>query len=134
MEPLAAVQSARVYHRVNMILMSINLFNTLYNPKMIFFFYFLFCNVQLIPNVVSYEDWTVVDGEHIELSEERKQFLRERGHQLKAKGGGAICQLVVQNLTNTLDLGRKIIRADNIVRGTLTAVSDPRKGGWPAAM
>ncbi|KAL7096848.1 hypothetical protein ACP275_10G106100 [Erythranthe tilingii] len=104
MDPLAAVQSARVYHR-------------------------------LIPNVVSYENWTVVDGEHIELSEERKEFLRERGHQLEAKAGGAICQLVVQNLTtNRVDgLGRKT-KLDNVVRGVLTAVSDPRKGGWPAAM
>ncbi|EYU27245.1 hypothetical protein MIMGU_mgv1a023702mg [Erythranthe guttata] len=104
MDPLAGVQSARVYHR-------------------------------LIPNVVSYENWTVVDGEHIELSEERKGFLRERGHQLDAKAGGAICQLVVQNLTtNTVDgFGRKT-KLDNVVRGVLTAVSDPRKGGWPAAM
>ncbi|KAI3443689.1 hypothetical protein Pfo_000354 [Paulownia fortunei] len=103
MEPLAAVQSARVYHR-------------------------------LIPNVVSYENWTVVDGEHIELSEERRQFLRERGHQLQAKAGGAICQLVVQNLTKTVtDLGRKL-KNDNVIYGILTAVSDPRKGGWPAAI
>ncbi|KAK6147788.1 hypothetical protein DH2020_018700 [Rehmannia glutinosa] len=102
MEPLAAVQSARVYHR-------------------------------LIPNVVSYENWTVVDGEHIELPEKRKQFLRERGHRLKAKAGGAICQLVVQNLTNIENMGRKL-KNDNVVHGVLTAVSDPRKGGWPAAM
>ncbi|KAI3447072.1 hypothetical protein Pfo_003737 [Paulownia fortunei] len=102
MEPLAAVQSARVYHR-------------------------------LIPNVVSYENWTVVDGEHIELSEKRKKFLRERGHQLQAKAGGAICQLVVQNLTNTVDLGRKV-KNDNVIHGKLTAVSDPRKGGRPAAI
>ncbi|KAK6147792.1 hypothetical protein DH2020_018704 [Rehmannia glutinosa] len=62
MEPLAAVQSARVYHR-------------------------------LIPNVVSHENWTVVDGEHIELPEKRKQFLRERGHRLKAKAGGQFVSL-----------------------------------------
>ncbi|KAL2251136.1 UNVERIFIED_CONTAM: Glutathione hydrolase 3 [Sesamum indicum] len=103
MEPLAAVQNARIYHR-------------------------------LIPNVVSYENWTVVDGEHIELSEERKQFLRERGHQLRAKAGGAICQLVVQNLTNRVEyLGRKV-KNENVFHGILTAVSDPRKGGWPAAI
>ncbi|KAL8503133.1 hypothetical protein ACS0TY_022031 [Phlomoides rotata] len=102
MEPLAAVQSARIYHR-------------------------------LIPNVVSYENWTVVDGEHIEVSGARKEFLRERGHQLQAKAGGAICQLVVQNLTSTRALGRKM-KNDNIVHGVLTAISDPRKGGSPAAI
>ncbi|XP_057768386.1 glutathione hydrolase 3-like isoform X2 [Salvia miltiorrhiza] len=92
-----------------------------------------FLLVQLIPNVVSYENWTVVDGEHIELSEKLKKFLRERGHQLQAKAGGAICQLVVQNLTNTAGLGRKV-RADDVLHGVLTAISDPRKGGQPAAM
>ncbi|KAH6806538.1 gamma-glutamyl transpeptidase 4 [Perilla frutescens var. frutescens] len=101
-EPLAAVDSARVYHR-------------------------------LIPNVVSYENWTVVDGEHIELSEDRKEFLRSRHHQLQAKAGGAICQLVVQNLSNSVNLGRKV-RGHNVVLGELTAISDPRKGGCPAAM
>ncbi|KAK4479103.1 hypothetical protein RD792_014614 [Penstemon davidsonii] len=103
MKPLAAVQKARVYHR-------------------------------LIPNVVSYENWTVVDGEHIELSEERKKFLRERGHRLHGKADGAICQLVVQDLEeNVMNLGRKL-RNGNVFRGILTAVSDPRKGGWPAAI
>ena len=83
--------------------------------------------VQLIPNIVYYENWTVIDGEHIELSGERQQFLRDRGHQVKAKAGGAICQLVVQNITN---LGRKVKNSN----GMLTGVSDPRKGGWPAAV
>uniref|UniRef100_A0A5B7C4H7 Putative gamma-glutamyltranspeptidase 3-like n=1 Tax=Davidia involucrata TaxID=16924 RepID=A0A5B7C4H7_DAVIN len=105
MEPLAAVQSPRVYHK-------------------------------LIPNVVLYENWTVLDGDHIELPEERKQFLEERGHQLEPKEGGAICQLVVQNLQNPMDKGwknRKVPK-DLIFRGMLTAVSDPRKDGRPAAI
>ncbi|CAI9759046.1 unnamed protein product [Fraxinus pennsylvanica] len=102
MKPLAAVRSARVYHK-------------------------------LIPNVVSYENWTVIDGEHIELSEENKQFLIERGHQLQGKAGGAICQLIVHNLTNSMDLGRKMIK-NKIFHGVLTAVSDPRKDGRPAAI
>lgn len=89
--------------------------------------------MQLVPNVVSYENWTVVDREHIELSEKLKDFLRERGHQLQAKAGGAICQLVVQNLTAAAGLGRKG-RGDDVLRGVLTAISDPRKGGKPAAM
>ncbi|KAL2500984.1 Gamma-glutamyltranspeptidase 3 [Forsythia ovata] len=88
---------------------------------------------KLIPNVVSYENWTVIDGEHIELSEENKQFLKERGHQLQGKAGGAICQLIVQNLTNSVDLGRKISK-NKVFRGILTAVSDPRKDGKPAAI
>ncbi|KAA8523203.1 hypothetical protein F0562_009626 [Nyssa sinensis] len=105
MEPLAAVQSPRVYHK-------------------------------LIPNVVLYENWTVLDGDHIELPEEREHFLEERGHQLEARGGGAICQFVVQTLQNPIDIGRKNgkVSKDKVFRGTLTAVSDPRKDGRPAAI
>ncbi|KAL3623681.1 hypothetical protein CASFOL_032497 [Castilleja foliolosa] len=102
MEPLAAVQSARIYHK-------------------------------LIPNVVLYENMTVVDGEHIELSEYSLEFLRERGHELEAKVGGAICQLVVQNLDHGMNMIRKV-KDENVFHGLLTAVSDPRKGGWPAAI
>ncbi|XP_023898527.1 glutathione hydrolase 3 [Quercus suber] len=105
MEPLAAVQNPRVYHK-------------------------------LIPNVVCYENWTVIDGYHIELSDERKIFLKERGHQLKALSGGAIVQLVVQTLQNHVYMGRKIGKYSNanLFHGTLTAVSDPRKDGRPAAV
>ncbi|XP_059638279.1 glutathione hydrolase 3 [Cornus florida] len=103
MEPLSAVQYPRVYHK-------------------------------LIPNVVLYENWTVIDGDHIELPEERQHFLEERGHQLQAKSGGAICQLVVQTLQPPIDMGRKKGKdsKDQVFRGTLTAVSDPRKDGRPA--
>lgn len=93
--------------------------------------------MQLIPNVVSYENWTVIDGEHIELGEESKLFLKERGHELKAKAGGAIVQFVVQTLQNPVDMGRKHVRDSKnaqIFHGTLTAVSDPRKDGRPAAV
>uniref|UniRef100_A0A5B7ALX6 Glutathione hydrolase n=1 Tax=Davidia involucrata TaxID=16924 RepID=A0A5B7ALX6_DAVIN len=105
MEPLAAVQSPRVYH-------------------------------QLIPNVVLYENWTVLDGDHIELPEEREHFLEERGHQLGAREGGAICQLVVQTLQNPIDIGRKNgeVSKEQVFHGTLTAVSDPRKDGRPATI
>ncbi|GMH23779.1 hypothetical protein Nepgr_025622 [Nepenthes gracilis] len=104
MEPLAAVQSPRVYHK-------------------------------LIPNNVLYENWTVIEGNHIELSEERKDFLKERGHQLKALTGGATCNLVVQELKKSNELGRKK-RAYNphLYHGILTAVSDFRKDGRPAAI
>lgn len=75
----------------------------------------------------------MVDGEHIELSEERKQFLRERGHELEPLAGGAICQFVVQDLKGTANFSRKV-RNNNVFHGLLTAISDPRKGGCPAAM
>lgn len=105
MEPLAAVQNPRVYHR-------------------------------LIPNIVSYENWTVIDGDHIELSDERKLFLQARGHELQAKAGGAITQLIVQRLGKPVKMGRKSGKNSNekVFHGTLTAVSDPRKDGRPAAV
>ncbi|XVF34958.1 hypothetical protein REPUB_Repub18cG0102900 [Reevesia pubescens] len=103
MEPLAAVQHPRIYHK-------------------------------LIPNVVSYENWTVIDGDHIELAEETKIFLAEKGHQLQAKSSGAIVQFVVQTLQNPIEMGRKYGKDTNIFHGTLTAVSDPRKDGKPAAL
>ena len=87
--------------------------------------------------MVSYENWTVIDGDHIELPDERRHFLEERGHQLQAKGGGGICQLVVQTLGNGgVHMGRKHGKnsPDQIFHGTLTAVSDTRKDGRPAAV
>eukprot|EP01018_Ginkgo_biloba_P038112 Gb_20998 [translate_table: standard] len=83
---------------------------------------------KLIPNIVLYENWTVVSGEHIELSDEAKVGLTERGHRLKAQSTGAICQLVVQNLQDPV----KIASDSQIFYGMLTAVSDPRKDGIPA--
>ncbi|CAN6680912.1 unnamed protein product [Malus baccata var. baccata] len=105
MDPLDAVQSPRIYHR-------------------------------LIPNIVSYENMTVIDGDHIELSDERKLFLLERGHKMQAKAGGAITQLVVQTLRNPANIGRKSGKnsTKQNFHGRLTAVSDPRKDGKPAAV
>ncbi|CAI9109296.1 OLC1v1009098C1 [Oldenlandia corymbosa var. corymbosa] len=71
---------------------------------------------ELIPNVVHYEDWKVVTGDHIEVPEEIRSFLKKRGHVLEGLAGGTICQFVVQDLKS----------------GKLVAVSDPRKGGFPA--
>lgn len=92
--------------------------------------------VQLIPNVVLYEDWTCLDGEHIELVSEVRQFLEERGHQLEAKSGGAISQLIVQDLRSAIPMGRENGKApkEQVLCGILTAVSDPRKDGKPAAI
>ncbi|XP_058108049.1 glutathione hydrolase 3 isoform X2 [Magnolia sinica] len=91
---------------------------------------------KLIPNVVLYENWTVIDGEHIELSEDNKIFLEERGHHLKAQATGAISQLVVHNLQNQLlNMGRKHTGFNSgVFHGLLTAVSDPRKDGQPAGL
>ncbi|KAK9101171.1 hypothetical protein Scep_024601 [Stephania cephalantha] len=83
----------------------------------------------LTPNVVMYENWTLRDGNHIELSEEDKLFLQERGHELMGKPRGAICQFIVQILTNSSKEG-----GDSVFHGKLTAVSDPRKNGRPAAL
>lgn len=90
---------------------------------------------KLIPNVVSYENVTVIDGEHIELPEEKVVFLEGRGHQLKADGIKAICQLITQTFESSVDLGLKNGRGSlgSVNFGTLTGVSDPRKDGRPAA-
>lgn len=90
---------------------------------------------KLIPNVVSYENVTVIDGEHIELPEEKVVFLQGRGHQLKADGIKSICQLITQTFESSVDLGRKNGRGSlgSVNFGMLTGVSDPRKDGRPAA-
>ncbi|XP_037409431.1 glutathione hydrolase 3-like [Triticum dicoccoides] len=98
MNPLAAVQSPRVYH-------------------------------SLVPNVVRYEDETVVDGEVIELKAEAREFLRRRGHVLKGTVWSAVCQMIVQDLQAPVSSG-----SENVFHGMLTAVSDPRKDGSPAGV
>lgn len=67
---------------------------------------------------------------------EVRQFLEERGHQLEAKSGGAISQLIVQDLRNAISMGLKNRKApkDQVLCRILTAVSDPRKDGKPAAV
>lgn len=93
--------------------------------------------MQLIPNVAKYENLTAPGGGHIEVSEELRHFLKERGHQLKETPSPlAITQLVVQDLNTPTSINRKISKHTNshTFHGTLTAVSDPRKGGCPAAI
>ncbi|XP_071686167.1 glutathione hydrolase 3-like [Rutidosis leptorrhynchoides] len=103
MDPLNAVQSPRVYHK-------------------------------LIPNVVHYENWTVIDGDHIELSDFRKRFLEERNHVLEPLAGGAVCQVIVQTIKKQSE-NRKMMydHEQQVLKGILTAVSDPRKDGLAAA-
>lgn len=90
--------------------------------------------LQLIPTVVCYENWTVIDGFHIKLSDERKIFLKERAHQLKAHAGELLSrfflfkklvQLVVQTLQCHINKGRKSGKDfnANLFHGTLTSVS-----------
>ncbi|KAJ8542020.1 hypothetical protein K7X08_016886 [Anisodus acutangulus] len=74
---------------------------------------------QLIPNVLQYENWTVVTGDHIELPAKTRAALKKKGHVLQSLSGGTICQFVVQEFKSS-----KL--------GKLVAVSDPRKGGVPA--
>lgn len=74
---------------------------------------------QLIPNELQYENWTVVTGDHVEAPAKISADLQKKGHVLKSIAGGTICQFVVQEFKSS-----KL--------GELVAVSDPRKGGFPA--
>ncbi|KAK8325579.1 hypothetical protein V6Z12_A11G061000 [Gossypium hirsutum] len=78
---------------------------------------------QLIPNVVMYENWTTVTGDHFEVSSRIRSDLQKKGHILRGLAGGAISQFIVHKLE-----GRKVKGSS----GELVAVSDPRKGGIPA--
>lgn len=85
--------------------------------------------MQLIPNVVHYENWTTVIGDHFELPEVTRAALWKKGHLLQSLAGGTICQLVV------VELGTVEKASNSSARGTsgvLVAVSDPRKGGFPS--
>ncbi|XP_057741061.1 glutathione hydrolase 1-like isoform X1 [Arachis stenosperma] len=79
---------------------------------------------QLIPNVVNYENWTTVSGDHFELPSDIRAALISKGHVLKGLAGGTICQLVVQDIDPSM--------GNNKESGKLVAVSDPRKGGLPS--
>lgn len=83
--------------------------------------------MQLIPNVVNYENWTTVSGDHFELSADIRAALKSKGHVLQGLAGGTICQFIV--LDTFEPSGR---RNKGIGNGKLVAVSDPRKGGFPA--
>lgn len=80
---------------------------------------------QLIPNIVQYENWTTVKGDHFEVPVTIRESLQKKGHVLQPLAGGTICQFIVHNIENSRSHG-------TIKFGSLTAVSDPRKGGLPA--
>ncbi|PWA34901.1 gamma-glutamyltranspeptidase 1 [Artemisia annua] len=76
---------------------------------------------QLIPNVVRHEKWTAATHDHFEIDARTKMALRMKGHVLRSyHGPGSVCQLVVQEERGGGEMTR------------LVAVSDPRKGGFPA--
>jgi len=85
--------------------------------------------LQLIPNVVTYENLTVPGGEVIALSGAARAFLEERGHWLRSTESGAVCQFIVHELAEP-----PAAPGHGVFRGRLTAVSDPRKGGSPAGL
>ncbi|KAF3596304.1 hypothetical protein DY000_02027545 [Brassica cretica] len=70
---------------------------------------------KLEPNQVLYENWTVYNQDHILLNKETRDFLKTKKHELVSTSMGATVQFVVQD------------------RQVLTAVSDLRKDGKPAA-
>ncbi|KAG9450728.1 hypothetical protein H6P81_010693 [Aristolochia fimbriata] len=81
---------------------------------------------QLIPNVVLYENWTTVTGDHFELPTDLRNSLKKKGHVLKDIAGGTICQFLVLNPENYKYVTNGVRHAE------IVAVSDPRKGGFPA--
>lgn len=81
---------------------------------------------QLIPNVVQYEDWMTVIGDHFLVAENDRTALEKKGHVLKPLAGGTICQFIIQGEDDAKEL------SSGIANGDLMAVSDPRKGGIPA--
>lgn len=82
--------------------------------------------MQLLPNVVNYENWTTVFGDHFEVPADIRKALKSKGHVLKGLAGGTICQFIV------LDTIVPYEQNKGIENETLVAVSDPRKGGFPA--
>ena len=79
---------------------------------------------QLIPNVVYYENWTTVSGDHFEVPADIRAALQKKGHVLQSlSSGGTICQFIVQDVGTLKENGGV---------GKIVAVSDPRKGGFPA--
>ncbi|KAB2619730.1 gamma-glutamyltranspeptidase 1-like [Pyrus ussuriensis x Pyrus communis] len=76
---------------------------------------------QLLPNVVRYENWTSVTGDHFEVPTQIRKSLQKKGHILEPLTSGAICQFIVHKAST-----------ENEGTPEILAVSDPRKGGVPA--
>lgn len=93
---------------------------------------------QLVPNVIHYENWTLVTGKHVELGEITRRGLESKGHILEAHTSGAVCQLVVQDLKTPIRMSlfkMGWLRGPRYSsRGKLIGVSDERKDGAPAGL
>ncbi|VVB09758.1 unnamed protein product [Arabis nemorensis] len=76
---------------------------------------------QLIPNRVTYENWTTVFNDHFEIPKETRVVLEKKGHVLTPIAGGTIAQFIVQESGGHSGEMSKLV-----------AVSDPRKGGFPS--
>ncbi|KAK6150465.1 hypothetical protein DH2020_015397 [Rehmannia glutinosa] len=109
MDPLSSVVAPRFYHQVTTYLT----YPGIYRGGPMY-------EIELIPNVLQYENWTVPTGDHFEVPEETRADLEKKGHILQSLAGGTICQFVVQELNNKTESMQ------------LIGVSDPRKGGFPA--
>lgn len=76
--------------------------------------------LQLYPNLLLHENYSSSSGDRYTYPSSILKELKNKGHKLKnAASGMTTCQFVVQKLQ-----GNK--------SGLLIAVSDPRKGGFPA--
>ncbi|VVB03756.1 unnamed protein product [Arabis nemorensis] len=76
---------------------------------------------ELIPNKISYENWTTVYNDHFEIPKETRLVLEKKGHVLTPIAGGTISQFIVEESGGN---------SGGVSR--LVAVSDPRKGGFPS--
>ncbi|KAL3696797.1 hypothetical protein R1sor_010873 [Riccia sorocarpa] len=85
---------------------------------------------QLEPNWVSYENFTNVRGEHIEVPAKTRESLLQKGHELRS-ANQAVCQLIVHDLSKPVSPVHN--KHGGVFLGKLTAVSDLRKDGYPAA-
>ncbi|PWA85652.1 gamma-glutamyltranspeptidase 1 [Artemisia annua] len=55
------------------------------------------------------------------------------GHIFQSKSGGAVSQLIVQTLKKPIENTRVSNNHKQVLKGMITAISDPRKDDRPAA-
>lgn len=70
---------------------------------------------------MKYENSTTVIGDHFEVPETIRKDLQKKGHILQGPASLSVSQFIVHNLDGLKG------------NGELVAVSDPRKGGFPAS-